>query len=157
MKLYGSLDNRLMENQQFVDEIKVGDGATEYYYSDSHAYEVVEVKDQKHIGIRRYDAKNKAAYANEWTLTSNEDNPITYLVKRGKYWYEEHIVNFKDYEFAYNHIPGTKYKDDEIDKLIWLGNQGIDIEKLKEKGVIKKYTKRNISIGIAREYYDWSF
>ncbi len=157
MKWYGSLENRLMENQQFVKEIKVGDGATEYYYSDSHAYEVVDVKDQKHIGIRRYDAKNKCAYANEWTLTSNENNPIENLVKRGNYWYEEYIIKYEDYKFYYEHVNGTVYNDSEIDKLIWLGNHGVDMEKLKEKGTIKKYVKRNISIGVANEYYDWSF
>lgn len=56
MKYYGSLNNRLEENQMFVDEIKVGDYATIYYYSDSHAYEVIEVKDQKHVTIRRLKA-----------------------------------------------------------------------------------------------------
>ena len=48
-KLYGNLMNRMEEGRQFVDEIKVGDGVTEYSYSDRHPYEVIEVKDQKHI------------------------------------------------------------------------------------------------------------
>ena len=58
-KWYGSIDNRIEEGKQFVNEIKVGDGVTEYLWSDRKAYEVVDVKDQKHITIREYDHKLK--------------------------------------------------------------------------------------------------
>ena len=71
-KLYGSLNNRFDENKYYngtYNNIKVGDYATEYLWSDRHAYEVVEVKDQKHVKIRRLDAKNKAMYDNDWTYT----------------------------------------------------------------------------------------
>lgn len=46
-KWYGSLNNRLEENKMFCEEIKVGTGLTEYFYSDRHPYEVVKVIDQK--------------------------------------------------------------------------------------------------------------
>ncbi|MBK7864346.1 MAG: hypothetical protein IPJ65_38250 [Archangiaceae bacterium] len=42
MKLYGSLVNRLYETQPSIPAT-VGEGATEYCYSDRHAYTVVAV------------------------------------------------------------------------------------------------------------------
>ena len=54
---YGSLNNRLEENKQFCETIEVGTGMTEYSYSDRHAYEVIEVTDQKHVKVREYDHK----------------------------------------------------------------------------------------------------
>ena len=91
MKWYGSIENRLEENRQFVPMIKVGQGVTEYSWSDRYAYEVVAVKDQKHITIREYDHKLEDGtdwYEQRWVLISNPSKPTTDLTKRGKYWYE---------------------------------------------------------------------
>ena len=62
MKLCGSISNRLEENRMFCDVIEVGTGMTEYSYTDRHAYEVVEVVDQKHIKVREYDHKHKGDF-----------------------------------------------------------------------------------------------
>ena len=68
-KWYGSIDNRLNENRQFCDKIEVGTGMTEYSWSDSHAYEVTRVKDQKHVWVREYDVKHVGeAFTNNWLL-----------------------------------------------------------------------------------------
>jgi hypothetical protein len=93
MKWYGSICNRIEENKQFVPTIEVGQGVTEYSWSDRDAYEVVEVKDQKHITIRAYDHKLKDGtdwYSQDWKLISNPNNPTVDITKRGKYWYTVH-------------------------------------------------------------------
>ena len=80
---YGNINNRLEENRMFCDEIKVGTGVTEYYYSDRHAYEVIEVIDQKHVKVREYDHKlNGEQMSNNWKLISNDKNPIRILTRR---------------------------------------------------------------------------
>ena len=87
MELYGSLQNRLEENRMFCKEITVGTGVTEYSWSDRHAYEVIAVRDQKHVTIRELDHKCIGGpYSNEWELISNEQNRVRNLVRRGRYW-----------------------------------------------------------------------
>ena len=146
-KWYGSLQNRLEENRQFCDEIKVGTGVTEYMYSDRHPYEVIEVRDQKHVIIRPLDHKCiGGAYSNEWELMSNENNPTYRLTKRGKYWYNTIEVT-------------SDFLNDDKDmmKRLWLAQNGIDIDKLMERGKVTKYQRMNISFGKAEYYYDYSF
>ena len=65
---YGSLNNRLEENRMFCEQIEVGTGMTEYHYSDRDAYEVVAVKDQKHVTVRKYDHRHvgDCAMDNNW-------------------------------------------------------------------------------------------
>lgn len=145
---YGSLNNRLEENKMFCEEIKVGTGMTEYSYSDRHAYEVVEVKDQKHVKVREYDHKHigNGCMDNHWELISNENNSVKTLTKRGNYWYWTTIV--------------TKDILDKIDKIetrLFLYHNNIDIDKLKEKGKITRYHRANVSFGIADYYYDYEF
>lgn len=55
MKLYGSLDNRLMETTKPV-EPKVGDGATVIMYSDRHAATIVHVHESKKKIEIQYDS-----------------------------------------------------------------------------------------------------
>ena len=146
MKFYGSLQNRMEENKMFCDEIKVGTGVTEYYYSDRRAYEVVEVKDQKHISIREYDHKLKGeAYTNDWELVSNEKKPVVELVKRGNNWYSAKTATIKDIE---SENPEVR---------LWVALNGFDVEKIRKNGKQTKYEKRNILIGIADYYYDYEF
>lgn len=145
---YGSLNNRIEENKMFCEEIKVGTGMTEYSYSDRHAYEVVEVKDQKHVKVREYDHKHigNGCMDNHWELISNENNSVKTLTKRGNYWYWTTIV--------------TKDILDKIDKIetrLFLYHNNIDIDKLKEKGKITRYHRANVSFGVADYYYDYEF
>lgn len=90
---YGSIDNRLDENRMLVNEIKVGTGMTEYLWSDRHPYEVVAVKDQKHVTVRRLNhtadkTKELGMGHQNWVLVSDPNAPTMDLVKRGDYWYK---------------------------------------------------------------------
>ena len=146
--LYGSLNNRLEENRMFCNKIKVGTGMTEYYYSDRHAYEVVEVKDQKHVKVRKLDHKpiHIGGFDNEWELISNENNPVKELTKRGNYWYWTVRVTKDILE-----------KIDEIETVLFLCHNNIDVDKLKEKGSATRYHRANVSFGVAEYYYDYEF
>ena len=145
--LYGSFQNRVMENKQFVEEIKVGTGMTEYGYTDRQAYEVVEVADQKHVKVRRYDHKHigDGCMDNNWELISNPENPVFTMVKRGNYWYHETT------------ITADLLDSEDIQTKLFLAWNNVDPDKLKAKGVIKKYHKANVSFGRADYYYDHEF
>lgn len=144
---YGSLNNRLEENKMFCDEIKVGTGMTEYSYSDRQAYEVIEVIDQKHVTVRRYDHKLKGgAYSNDWELISNEKNPTYNMVKRGNYWYRASTVTREMIS-----------KDLTAEEQIWLALNGFDRNVIREKGKQTRYFRMNVSFGIACYYYDYEF
>lgn len=144
---YGSVQNRLEENRQFCDEIRVGTGMTEYSYSDRHPYEVIEVIDQKHVVVRTLDHKPTGeAYSNDWELISNENNPTYLLTKRGKYWY--------------NTVKVTSdiLKDDmDWETSLFLIHNGISEDELREKGKVTRYHRMNVSFGKAEYYYDYSF
>lgn len=145
---YGNLTNRLEENRMFCEEIKVGTGMTEYSYSDRHPYEVVEVKDQKHIKVRQLDHKHvgNGCMDNNWELVSNENNSIRALTKRGNYWYWTVVVT-KDILKNIN----------KIETQLFLCHNNIEVDKLKEKGKITRYHRANVSFGVADYYYDYEF
>lgn len=87
-KWYGSINNRLEENRQFVPTIEVGTGMTEYLWSDRHPYEVVKVIDQKHVVVREMEHKLVGEpFSNKWELFSDPERPVEYITKRGQYWY----------------------------------------------------------------------
>lgn len=144
---YGSVQNRLEENHQFCDEIRVGTGMTEYSYSDRHPYEVIEVIDQKHVMVRGLDHKPIGeAYSNDWLLVSNLDNPVLLMTKRGKYWY--------------NTVKVTSdiLKDDmDWETSLFLIHNGISEDELRKKGKVTRYHRMNVSFGKAEYYYDYSF
>jgi hypothetical protein len=152
-KWYGSVNNRVEENRMYCEKIEVGTGMTEYLYSDTHAYEVVEVKDQKHIKVREYDHKLIGeAFSNRWELISNENNSVYELTKRGNYWYWTVTVTsdiLKDLE--------SEDRKERVNTQLFLCHNDIDIDKLREKGKITKYHRANVSFGIAQYYYDYSF
>ena len=150
-KWYGSINNRLEENKMFCDEIKVGTGMTKYYWSDSHAYEVVAVKDQKHVTVREYDHRNVGgAYSNKWELISNPENPTYDLVKRGNYWYS--VITLTPQE-------AKEIQDaHDVEGLIWACNQGFILDEIIASGKSKsKYHRWDVSFGKAQYYYDYSF
>ena len=146
--LYGSLENRMEENRMFCDSIEAGTKMTEYYYSDRHPYEVVEVIDQKHVKVRELDHKHvgNGQMDNCWELIVNESNPIKLLTKRGKYWYWTVIVSSNILD-----------RDNDIDVRLFLCHNGIDINLLKAKGKVTKYHRANVSFGVAEYYYDYEF
>ena len=68
---YGSLDNRIMENAK-TPELAIGMGVTECLWSDRHAYEIIDIKDDRHITVRRMGHKCKDYYAGDWEVWSDE-------------------------------------------------------------------------------------
>lgn len=144
-KWYGSLNNRLEENKMFCDEIKVGMGMTEYYYSDRRAYEVIRVINQKHVVVREYDHKAAGApMSNDWELISNPNNPEIEMVFRYNHWHSVSVW--------------TQKKIDEIKARegFFIDYHGVR-EKLKKKAEVKIYHKKNVSFGVAEYYYDYEF
>lgn len=154
-KWYGSLNNRVDENRQFCDEIKVGTGMTEYFWSDRHAYEVVAVKDQKHVSVREYDHKRPDdkkdySYSNDWVLVSNEKNPVIDLVKRGKYWYTVTSITPEEAKKI--------FEGNDLDKKLWACHCGFDLQEIIKSGKKKTtYHRKNVSFGVADYYYDYEF
>lgn len=149
---YGSINNRLEENRMLVDEIKVGTGMTKYSWSDTHAYEVVEVKDQKHVAVREYDhkAKGDVPMSNSWELISNTENPIINLVKRGNYWYS--VVTITPEEAK------EILESNDIDSKLWACHNNFDLSEIVANGKAKKsYHRWNVSFGKASYYYDYEF
>lgn len=146
---YGNLTNRLEENKMFCEEIKVGTGMTEYFYSDRHPYEVVEVTDQKHIKVRALDHQHvgNGSMDNNWELISNENNAVRQMTKRGNYWYWTVTVKSEDFDFD----------NLSIETRLWFCHQNILIDDLKAKGKITRYHKANVSFGHADYYYDYEF
>lgn len=151
---YGSLQNRLEENKQFCDEIKVGTGMTEYSYSDRHAYEVIAVENQKHVTVRLLDHKMAGEpMTNEWELISNEDNPVYELVKRGKYWYSKVVVTSD----ILDEIDSTEDAHERVRLMLFLGHNDIDRDVLRDKGKVTRYHRWNVSFGVADYYFDYEF
>ena len=152
---YGSLNNRLEENRQFVPEIKVGTGMTEYYWSDREPYEVIDVKDQRHVTVRKMDHKpapGAEPMSNDWVLLSNPENPEKEMAKRGKYWY--YVVTITD-----DLLDALNGDDPELRMRVglFLAHNDVDPDKLREKKVIRKYHRANVSFGHAEYHYDYEF
>lgn len=155
MKWYGSINNRIEENRMFCETIEVGTGVTEYSWSDRHAYEVIEVKDQKHVTIREYDHKRPDteqdySYSNKWVLVSNENNAPEEIEMRGKFWYSVSVCTPE----RAKEILESK----DLESQMWACNNGFNLKEIIETGKTKKkYHKRNLSFGVAEYYYDYSF
>lgn len=147
-KWYGSLQNRLEENKSYCEEITVGTGMTEYSWSDRHAYEVTRVIDQKHVYVREYDHRKKEGaewYSNSWELVSNPDRPELYITKRGNYWYWTTTLYAHELEGL------------DMRALMRLEVAGFDLDKVRTKGKQTKYTRVNVTFGVADYYYDYEF
>ena len=150
MKLYGSLQNRLEEGHQWVEEIKVGTGITEYQWSDRTPYEVVEVIDQKHIAVREMAHElDGEPMTNSWKLISDTDKPIRRLERRGDIWYWTYTFTVEDLKAI--------DEGEDINRKIGFVLAGWNREKILAKGKQTKREKANISIGKAEYYYDYSF
>lgn len=159
-KLYGSLSNRLEEGKRFVDEIKVGDGVTMYYWSDRKAYEITKVVDQKHFFMRQYDAKHiGVAFENNWQLISNPENPEIEVMYRNNTWksvrrfnkeqIDEYVSKMYECKTLEANLSLYRYYNHLSDK---------DMEKIESgKEVVKYYKMEPISIGVADYYYDYEF
>lgn len=85
---YGSLTNRVAEKCR-QSKPEVGMGATEMCWSDRHAYEIIEVMDDRHIKVRKLDTKridkNGMSECQDYEYISNENNVVhtLFLTKKG--------------------------------------------------------------------------
>lgn len=154
MKWYGSLQNRLCENQQFNGVIEVGTGVTEFLWSDRHAYEVIEVKSQKNVVIRELNHRKKSdSFMNDWELYSDPNLPTRELVKRGNYWYSVVECTPEDAQRAKDAYAKGKY-----DLLLWMAHNDFNADEIIATGKTrKKYHRMNVSFGYADYYYDFEF
>lgn len=153
MKLYGNVNNRLLENKQFCDKIVVGTKATVFYWSDRHPYEVTAVQDEKHLTIREMGHKKREGSIpmdNDWEVISDESKPEINIVKRNNKWYS--VVSITPDEARRILETGS------IEEKVWACNNNIDLQKAAEsKRRIFRYHQMNISFGVASYYYDYSF
>lgn len=87
MSWYGSIQNRLSERALSPTPV-VGMGVTECLWSDRHPYEIIEVKDDRHITIRSLNAKridhNGFSECQEYEYSSNPNGAIYHLFKNKK-------------------------------------------------------------------------
>lgn len=114
---YGSLNNRIDERRRSAPP-EVGMGATEYLWSDRHAYEVIAVKDDRHVTVRRYKC----------IRTDNNG-----------------ISECQDYRFE-SDPNGRTAELFRTKKGFWVEREG------------RSYRNSNKwGIGVADEYYDYSF
>ena len=78
------------EGERYTGPIVAGLGMTEFSGSDCYAYEVVEVKDQKHVTVRQLDHEMRPgalSYSNDWDLISDDSVKSRELVKYGDIWF----------------------------------------------------------------------
>lgn len=144
---YGDIFNRLEEDRMFTKTIEVGTGVTEYLWSDRRPYEVIAVKDQKHVTVRALDHKHIGTewYDNEWELISNPDNCARDLTKRGDYWYWTATCTKEELDSA------------DAEGRLRIALAGFDADKIAKTGKQTKYHRAHVSFGVAEYYYDPSF
>lgn len=150
-KWYGSINNRLEENSYFngtKDNIQVGTHCTVYHWSDREAYEVVKVIDQKHIFIRKLDAKridnNGMSDSQSYEYKSSEKYSPEEIELTKWGWKEVIRYNKEKYDKFISKIGYVLWDKSIIDRIM----QGKEV---------KRSFKINISFGKAEEYYDFSF
>lgn len=110
MELYGSLQNRLMENAR-TPELKIGMGVTECLWSDRHAWEIIAIKDDRHITIRRMGYKCLDYYAGDYELFSDPNGRVINLFKTKNNGWRQRIGKngLGDTRFAVGHAD--EYRD----------------------------------------------
>ena len=138
-KWYGSITNRLDENKMYCETIEIGTGMTEYLYTDRHAYEVVNVIDQKHVFVRELEPLPAGEpMSNQWTLVSNTNKPV------------------KEMRFYRNHWCWViNYIKESMSKAVFVPSKIYD--KVKSKGKATRYERANVSFGVAEYYFDYEF
>lgn len=141
---FGSLQNRLAERSA-QPEPKVGMGVTRCMYSDRDPYEIIEVKDAKHIVIRamgyeRTD-KNGMSECQEYRYFSKPDGEVVHLTMRNGRWRDR--------------IVKPVYKEDPEGEFVNL-ESGKRFKKVGDR-VSNELGCDGWSLGRAVRYYDFSF
>lgn len=163
MKLYGSLQNRLMEGRDFTNgNIEVGTGVTEILYSDCHAYEVIAVKDQNHFTIRRMKViATGESMSNTWKLESDETQPtydierINGVFYRVSYLTKEKVMERAEEMLKEDFVPNTPIENAVDYVTMYLTDK--QKERVLNGKQVKLKSKMNLSIGVQQEYYDYEF
>ena len=141
---FGSLQNRIAERSVQPEPV-VGMGVTECCYTDRHPYEIIEVKDSKHIVVRalgyeRIDT-NGMSECQEYRYFSKPDGAIVHLTLRNGRWRDRIVKPVYDEdpegEFV-NLSTGKRYKKTGTRVSNELGCNGW-------------------RLGYAEHYYDFSF
>lgn len=155
MKLQGSLINCMMSNNNTKPE--VGKGATILLYSDRHAYEVVEVINDKKAIIQRYDVRTNPYGEQNYTYDTLLPYKDTIVFRYGSWWKEFDTIVYTD-EF-YKILSNEDLSREErakINKECYDDNAELQLVEGKTKKV-KGREKIRIIFGRKDEYYDPSF
>lgn len=143
---FGSVQNRIAERCKQPEPV-VGMGVTRCLYSDRDPYEIIEVKDAKHIVVRamgyeRID-NNGMSESQEYRYFSKPDGEVVHLTLRNGRW-RDRIV-----EAVYVEDPNGEYVD------LMNGNG----KRYRKDGykVTNKLGCDGWSLGRAVRYYDFSF
>jgi hypothetical protein len=156
----GGFFNQLMSHNCSVPV--VGQGATELFYSDRSAYEVLSVDEKKKAAVlQKYAPKridnNGMSDSQEYEYKDFEGEPFTIYYKWGSWKSKGRMVTFtkearekygdfgKELHEAYQ-TAGGAYEGAFIDSVI--------------PGLTEEHTEwhtRNFIFGVKREYYDFSF
>ena len=156
----GSFINMLMSSNNTLPE--VGKGATVLLYSDRHAYEVIEVSDdKKRVVIQKYDTKrtdnNGISELQEYEYKKLYEYTEVIVWRNGAWRRECPEVNFtnsfkkKAKEAGYDDV--YQFLTKEQKELVFGDTlnvvEGITL-------VRKSYPKINILWGVKDEYYDFA-
>jgi hypothetical protein len=159
----GSLFNFMMSHNEIPPV--VGQGATILYWTDRHAYEVIEVDEKKKICvIQRYAPKRidglgmSDSQAYEYKDLTAEK--ITLYYKWGGWKYAtKHVVFTEEFKNKYDKEFGPVLHKAYVEAGGTYGENSSFINKVIE-GVTRETTQWNevhIIFGVKREYYDYSF
>lgn len=170
MKEIGNFINRLEENRYFNgthDNIKVGTPCTIYLYSDRHAYEVIEVKDQNNIRIRQLKAIRTDNFGmsdcQNYRYERDEKGCTMTLRLTKDGWKEVNTYTLQGFEKAVKRFMADTTTEQVARNYIayhWrlAGLTEKQFAKVMAGGeVVKVKGKVSISFGVADEYYDYSF
>ncbi len=164
MKYYGSVLNRLQENQMICSVIEVGTGVTEYFFSDRIPYEVTKVLNQEHVFIRRMNAiridKNGMSEDQEYEYKSDTSAPEIELVKRsnGVWLRVDYYSKEKWLEMTKQHRISDNIQVEYNYYKLMSGLTTKQLEKIERNKEVKRYSKfGRISFGIMSCYHDYSF
>jgi hypothetical protein len=158
----GGFFNQLMSHNSTVPV--VGEGATMLFYSDRHAYEVIEVDEKKKmVVIQRYAPtrldKLGMSDSQDYEYKDFTEEKITLYYKWGGWKHKHNVVRFTD-------EARKKYGEfgHELHEAYKNAGGGYGMASAFICTVIPGITKMttewssvNIIFGVKREYYDFSF
>lgn len=140
---YGSVINRIAERSKGMKP-EVGMGVTECCYTDRNPWEVIEVKDEKHIVVRELDYErtddNGMSECQKYRYFPKPDGEIRHLVLRNGRWRDREWK--VEYEMGADGKPVRDKSGDPVVKSRKPGN---------------KLGPNGWRIGHAERYYDFSF